>query len=269
MGTCASNHCYCCLPCCTCFPCCPDPGHILGDPYPYRRNLAPGAVDIGIFDLHLSSIGKSFLLLPPSDLETLPLSQAQHLIKKIQEEKIQEEEKDISLQEKNYSFASHTTEPTLIENCLSSLECEKLVNYINQHELAKDEREIDTKITITEKELICLLSLQRVDRLKEIFNSKITSIKLRRVRGGLLPGQCIKFHLDYALKTMQIALNKSVAYQGGRLVFVSQEKGFWIPKREVGSGTIHNKNIVHGVTPIEAGVRYSLFFLLENISNID
>jgi hypothetical protein len=34
-----------------------------------------------------------------------------------------------------------------------------------------------------------------------------------------------------------------------------------MPARAVGSATVHNHRIVHGVTPLLGGVRYSLFLM--------
>jgi hypothetical protein len=82
-------------------------------------------------------------------------------------------------------------------------------------------------------------------------------IKLRRCSAH---GECIKFHLDHSLWTMQIALNGDDEYSGGRLAFVTKS-GFHVPTRPSGTMTIHNNTIVHGVTKIEAGIRYGLFFL--------
>jgi hypothetical protein len=59
---------------------------------------------------------------------------------------------------------------------------------------------------------------------------------------------------------MQVALNDETEYEGGRLLFVS--KGILnAPERMTGTVTIHDNTIVHGVTLLESGVRYGLFFL--------
>jgi hypothetical protein len=58
---------------------------------------------------------------------------------------------------------------------------------------------------------------------------------------------------------MQIALNGDQEYRGGRLVFIT-DKGFVVPRRPVGSATIHTNEIVHGVSTLLSGVRYGLFF---------
>lgn len=85
----------------------------------------------------------------------------------------------------------------------------------------------------------------------------VDQIILRRTS---LHDQCIPFHTDVALRTMQILLNSSDEYGGGRLVYLS-ENNCIIPKRLTGTILIHENNIVHGVTEMECGVRYGLFFL--------
>ena len=59
---------------------------------------------------------------------------------------------------------------------------------------------------------------------------------------------------------MQVSLNDDQEYVGGRLVYISRGK-LTAPPRSPGSVTIHDNTIVHGVTLLESGVRYGLFFL--------
>lgn len=70
----------------------------------------------------------------------------------------------------------------------------------------------------------------------------------------------INFHTDVSQKTMQVALNDETEYEGGRLLFVNKGN-LSAPERMTGTVTIHDNTIVHGVTLLESGVRYGLFFL--------
>jgi hypothetical protein len=54
-------------------------------------------------------------------------------------------------------------------------------------------------------------------------------------------------------------LNDKQEYTGGQLIYVTNGE-FCSPTRIVGGGTIHSNDIVHGVSVLEKGVRYSLFF---------
>ena len=57
---------------------------------------------------------------------------------------------------------------------------------------------------------------------------------------------------------MHVALGDEGEYDGGRLVFASRA-GFEVPRRPAGSATIHTHAMVHGVTTLRSGTRYSLF----------
>ncbi len=59
---------------------------------------------------------------------------------------------------------------------------------------------------------------------------------------------------------MQVSLNGDNEYIGGRLIYATQGK-IIVPSRPAGSITIHDKTIVHGVSLLQQGVRYGLFFL--------
>ena len=95
-------------------------------------------------------------------------------------------------------------------------------------------------------------------RLESLFG-RCNQIKLRRTQAA--SGQYIAFHLDHSLRTMQVPLNDPSEYDGGRLVFAMGDGSLVVPEREVGSATVHDNGVVHGVTEITRGVRYGLFML--------
>ena len=90
-----------------------------------------------------------------------------------------------------------------------------------------------------------------------MFNSDYDEIIIRRCEAH---GKMIKFHTDAHQKTLQVSLNDDSEYVGGRLVFVNNE-GIHTPIRKTGTVTIHDKKIVHAVSLLESGTRYSLFML--------
>eukprot|EP00798_Chlamydomonas_sp_ICE-L_P028100 gene28100-31208_t len=60
----------------------------------------------------------------------------------------------------------------------------------------------------------------------------------------------------------QVALNSPDDYIGGALVFLlPHTASALVPSRCPGSATVHNNSVVHGVTRMQAGVRYSLFLM--------
>ncbi len=115
----------------------------------------------------------------------------------------------------------------------------------------------DLVMDLEEKKLSVMIGANSVKRLRDLFEDEYTIIRLRRTEGS---GNCIKFHTDVSQKTMQVVLNAQSEYEGGRLVYATNE-GFVQPPRLAGSYSIHTCKIVHGVTAVERGVRYALFFL--------
>ena len=106
------------------------------------------------------------------------------------------------------------------------------------------------------------------DLLKLHKYSSDAKIALRRTEGPV--DGCIGFHCDNSAKyTIQIALNDDSEYDGGKLCFVtpateSPSTGgiplkLTVPKRYAGSITGHKFNVLHAVTKLHRGVRYSLF----------
>lgn len=71
-------------------------------------------------------------------------------------------------------------------------------------------------------------------------------------------GKFIDFHVDAAPVTLQMALNGEKDYGGGRLVYLHDDL-LESPSRPKGTITIHENDIVHGVTMLTSGVRYSLY----------
>ena len=67
----------------------------------------------------------------------------------------------------------------------------------------------------------------------------------------------IAFHSDTCSYTVNIALNDDDSFDGGRLLTVNGS-ALKAPSRPVGSAIVHAGNLVHGVTRIKSGTRYSL-----------
>jgi predicted 2-oxoglutarate/Fe(II)-dependent dioxygenase YbiX len=65
------------------------------------------------------------------------------------------------------------------------------------------------------------------------------------------------FHFDGATVTVNVALSADAAVSGGRLVGVFGNAVRTIPRAE-GDVCVHSSSLLHGVTMVRAGVRYSL-----------
>ena len=129
---------------------------------------------------------------------------------------------------------------------------------------------LDLQLDLTKSELEAAIGSSAVSQLLLLFSGAVgvelvvaeyqyglRAIRLRRVEAS---GHCVPFHVDLSCRTMQVALNDEHEYAGGRLVYVTHT-GFECPPRPAGSATIHGHRIVHGVTELHEGVRYSLFLL--------
>ena len=118
---------------------------------------------------------------------------------------------------------------------------------------------LDFKKPLTRHEASSRLGAKVYASLEALFRShggRVDKIVLRR---SAAVGQCIKFHTDVDHKTFQLCLNDD--FDGGDLVFAADDK-LVKPRRPAGSFTVHNDRVAHGVSTLERGVRYALFFLM-------
>eukprot|EP01047_Picozoa_sp_COSAG01_P058722 COSAG01_NODE_6955_length_3419_cov_95.063855_3_plen_174_part_00 len=145
--------------------------------------------------------------------------------------------------------------------------CQVLARHLDRCAFASNnqavaEIEEDFKLVISTTELEDLIGRQCFDRLKAApgFPTDFTTIKLRRCQSH---NKSIDFHTDFSQRTMQVPLNGDDEYTGGKLVFLTRN-GVHVPSRPIGSMTVHDNTILHGVSKLVRGVRYGLFFLVED-----
>lgn len=129
-----------------------------------------------------------------------------------------------------------------------------LIEYINRYYRNNEQ---DFKLEITNNTLQKIIGNNKLEKIQKVFQNNISKIKLRRVNAD---NSYIDFHKDYAKKTLKIPLNSHREYKGGDLIYLSDGL-IHIPKQNLGSMTIHDNSIIHGVSPITEGARYSLFIL--------
>ncbi len=131
-----------------------------------------------------------------------------------------------------------------------------------ERELGSGSKEVDDlKIELFKAQLVNMIGESAVNELEAAFADRYDEILIRRCQAH---GKFINFHTDVSLRTMQVALNGDDDYLGGRLVFACKGK-LYSPKRACGTVTIHENDIVHGVSMFEAGIRYGLFFLKKTL----
>ena len=144
---------------------------------------------------------------------------------------------------------------------LDAAACAGLIDYIDERAVASHgpshdlSLPADIRLTASEAELTAVLGTSHLAALRTAFGggSTFDTVKLRRVTGPL---GCMPFHTDYAKRTLHVALNDD--YEGGCVVFATAN-GFVQPARPTGSATLHVNCVVHGVTSLLRGARYSLF----------
>jgi len=133
-------------------------------------------------------------------------------------------------------------------------QCLDLIKYINKYE-QPDEN--DFKLNITNEVLLQIIGDETFQKLISLYNGNYNTIYIRKVTGN---NSLIDFHKDYSKRTMKIALNSPPEFEGGDLVYLSNGLIHKLDNLQ-GTITIHNNDIIHGVTPITKGTRYSLFIL--------
>jgi len=229
--------------------------------------------DIGMFDLHIATPGVELLQTPKNwsggELEM------KEIIQKVKENKRVLRRNLKSNHFESYSSTSSRDGDDDEESSrllLSKEECQILKDFLDRKFFEWESEQCDEgsakkedfQITIEEEELSTLIGEQTTRKLITFFKGPFTEIKLRRVNSH---GKCINFHLDMSLRTMQVPLNSDQEYDGGRLVYLTEDHQaertgkVEIPSRPAGSWTIHDNTIVHGVTTLASGIRYALFFL--------
>eukprot|EP01046_Picozoa_sp_COSAG06_P001344 COSAG06_NODE_43_length_29826_cov_32.009621_24_plen_468_part_00 len=129
-----------------------------------------------------------------------------------------------------------------------------------QHIDAIGKENTDVILALTQDELESLIGVAHVSHLINFFGAQPNEFRMRRVVAGDT-ARCVKFHTDFSRRTMQVPLNSETEYDGGHLVFATEE-GLAVPSRALGSATIHSAGSVHGVTKLRSGVRYSLFLAM-------
>jgi len=197
-------------------------------------------MDIGIFADHFRSPGRH--LLTQSSVPCITKGECFQLIADL----------------KGNASASFRSFPG--KRLLTQTQIHTLKSYINDMYESEGSQDADFKMSISKEKLSQVVNFAHTvekkfySEIKNLLGKKFTKIRLRRCSAI---GKHINFHVDVATVTLQVPLNND--FRGGNLVYVNAE-GIQIPVRPAGSCTIHGCDIVHGVTELLSGVRYSLFF---------
>jgi small ubiquitin-related modifier len=190
--------------------------------------------DIGIYDSNSNSRGAAFLNAPFSSPPTvLRLSD------------------DVT-----GDFNPSATFSTGLD-VLDTLSCQRLIEAVDAARASSGSLTRDFKMNLDRDTLVQMVGAGTVKQLERLYPGSVTKIKVRRCG---CHGQWIPFHTDHHDLTLQVPLNGDSDYTGGKLIYVTGD-GVFAPSRPAGSYTIHDNKILHGVSRLDAGVRYGLFFL--------
>ena len=149
------------------------------------------------------------------------------------------------------------------ESLLSRCQRQKCICFMNEARQMLSPQSADMKITFTsegEKALASLLNLRSFTPIHRLHSTGMVKIAFRRTEAPI--AGCIGWHCDggYARNTVQITLNDDTEYEGGRICFVvGKDAKLIVPSRPAGTLTEHRPDVLHGVTRLHRGVRYSLF----------
>ena len=130
-------------------------------------------------------------------------------------------------------------------------------DYLKAPPDARDE-DLKIKLSIVDCGIPLEIAWKLVNLLTEA-NEK-ASLKTIILRRTCAVGKFIDWHVDEAKATLQLALNSDTEYEGGRLVYLVNEKPY-APTRPEGTVTVHGGYIIHGVSTLTSGVRYGLYFI--------
>jgi predicted 2-oxoglutarate/Fe(II)-dependent dioxygenase YbiX len=88
----------------------------------------------------------------------------------------------------------------------------------------------------------------------------VAKIIVRRYSAGTRPW--VPFHADSVDVTVNVALASDAAHHGGRLAVVCDGQ-VRLLAREEGEAVVHSSALLHAVTAMTAGVRFSLIIFME------
>jgi len=142
------------------------------------------------------------------------------------------------------------------------------VDRMPEHQLDISREELEAYIgkpTVAKLwQLPCRLAAQRASGLLPVGSSDFVppsntphhvEIFVRRYSRGTRP--LLSFHRDACAVTVNVALSADQAHTGGRLLAIVDEAVQEINRQE-GEVTVHTSDVLHAVTAVEAGLRYSL-----------
>lgn len=217
-----------------------------------RSEMTKELTDIGVYGSHEGNIGSEFLKAAPNTATPSPEALSEIVEKLHGNPNAKQFSRDLH---STYQIIQFERFCAAVRDYVEMKYEEALARGTsNSDELSDFKLEIalETLAEIQDADIFVL------EWLRNTFAARIDKVVIRR---SCCYGKHINFHVDSALKTMQVALNsRGDDYEGGKLVYIVKNR-LLIPKRSLGSIFIHRNDILHGVTEMVRGVKYGLFFL--------
>jgi len=158
-----------------------------------------------------------------------------------------------------------------VPRCLDAVACATLRDAVDRKRSTRVDSvdgAADHQLPLTLMQLEQLIGARAVDTLLALparfsdeasETGKPREIFVRRYTGGTRPWN--PFHHDAAAVTINVALGDDAAFAGGRLLAVRRSRVEAIERGE-GEATVHDSRLLHAVSRITGGVRYSLILFI-------
>ena len=161
-----------------------------------------------------------------------------------------------------------------IKNILTNDECSKLRTFVTERMVDDGIDDTDGcpdfQVNISENKLEQILGTQAVERIKNLPKDLDANISSEYQRVGIFirmykpqTRPWMPLHIDQNSFTVNIALNDDTDYHGGKLVALFENRVQQI-HRLMGDATCHRGSVVHGVTSMISGTRFSMIVFLHS-----
>lgn len=123
----------------------------------------------------------------------------------------------------------------------------------------------DFQLDLSESQLVDIVGAERLRALMARFFRGVREADVPRLvcdhafvrRYDLSQRPWFNFHCDQAALTYNVALEDDALHEGGRLLALLDGRLVAVERQE-GEATVHPSELLHGVTSMRSGVRYSL-----------
>ena len=127
--------------------------------------------------------------------------------------------------------------------------------------IAAGSADMDFKLVMSREELVDAVGLEVYHACVAAAGLGSTAPAAIAIRRTVGTGRWIDWHVDAAGRTVQVPLTDDAECTGGHLLFAGQDGRIRRAHRRVGVPIAHDGTAVHGVTRLDAGLRYGLYLL--------